>query len=39
MERNRKLQEAMRSSQVSTALNEESVSRPCNFGVENGTSP
>ena len=35
MERNRKPQEATRSSQVSTAEKDESVSCPCNFGLEN----
>ena len=38
MERNCKPQEATRSSQVSTAENDRSVSCPCSFGLENGKS-
>lgn len=38
MERNRKPQEETRSSQVSTAEKDESVSCPCKFGLENGGS-
>lgn len=38
MERNRKPHEAARSSQVSTAVNDERVSCPRSLGVENGGS-
>lgn len=38
MQRNRKPHEAARSSQVSTAVNDESDNCPRNFGAENGVS-